>query len=68
MKIISQTSVENSDQSSVFSSGKIRISWSQTRGGFAIFVSGRMEGPLFDYESEASDYLQSLGISNYKRK
>ena len=45
-----------------FTAGKLRISWSQTRGGYALFVSGRMEGQLFDAEKEALEYLADLGI------
>ena len=43
---------------------KIRIDWSQTRAGTAIFVSGRMEGPLFDTEQAAKDYLlEDVGVT-----
>jgi len=45
-----------------FSAGKIRIKWSQGRGGIAIFVKGRMEGPTFDSEEDAKEYLKKLGI------
>ena len=44
---------------------KVRIGWSQTRGGYAIFVSGRMEGPLHDTEAEAREYLDDLGVKDF---
>ena len=46
-----------SEQRKVFESGKLRIDWSQMRGGYAIFVSGRMEGELFDNEDDAKEWL-----------
>lgn len=52
-----QTTLAN--EKAKFLSGKLRISWSQTRGGFAIFVKGRMEGQLFDSESDAISYLKN---------
>jgi|11BtaG_2_1085332.scaffolds.fasta_scaffold00087_7 hypothetical protein len=45
-----------------FSAGKIRIKWSQRRGGIAIFVKNKMEGPTFDSEDDAKEYLKKLGI------
>ena len=41
----------------IFLGGKLRVDWSQTRGGWAIFVSGRMEGQLFDSQTAAADWL-----------
>ena len=46
-----------SEEGRVFNSGKIRVGWTQTRGGYAIFVSGRMEGQLFSTQQDAIDYL-----------
>jgi len=37
---------------------RIRFGWSQTRGGIAIFASGRMEGPLHDSEEAAAEWLR----------
>ena len=45
------------DEKRLFTAGKLRIGWSQMRGGFAIFISGRMEGQLFDSEADAKEYL-----------
>ena len=45
-----------------FSHGKIRVAFSQSRGGFAVFVSGRMEGELFETEQQAIDWLKLLGV------
>jgi len=42
---------------------KIRFAWSQTRGGIAIFASGRMEGELFDSEEEAREWLLKCGVT-----
>jgi hypothetical protein len=42
---------------------KIRFAWSQTRGGIAIFASGRMEGELFDSEDEAREWLLRCGVT-----
>jgi hypothetical protein len=42
---------------------KIRFAWSQTRGGIAIFASGRMEGELFDSEDEAREWLLKCGVT-----
>ena len=47
---------------SAFSKGKIRIAWSQMRGGVAIWVSGRMEGELHDTEQEAIEWLEKVGV------
>jgi len=47
-----------SEERRVFNSGKIRVGWTQTRCGYAIFVSGRMEGQLFSTEQDAIDYLR----------
>jgi nicotinamide mononucleotide adenylyltransferase len=47
---------------STFSKGKIRIAWSQMRGGVAIWVSGRMEGELHDTEQEAIEWLEKVGV------
>ena len=47
---------------STFSKGKIRIAWSQMRGGVAIWVSGRMEGELHDTEEEAAEWLEKVGV------
>ena len=57
-----RTNAMNSDLKKKFKAGKISIKWSQTRGGHAIFVKGRMEGPLFDSENDAEEYLKKLGI------
>jgi len=46
----------------VFSKGKIRIAWSQTRGGVATWVSNRMEGELHDTEEEAAAWLKKVGV------
>lgn len=56
------TNAMNSDLKKKFKAGKISIKWSQGRGGHAIFVKGRMEGPLFDTEDDAKEYLKKLGI------
>ena len=45
-----------------FAKGKIRIVWSQTRGGLATFVSGRMEGELHDSEEDAIKWLREVGV------
>jgi|TARA_R110000744_G_scaffold198656_1_gene317951 hypothetical protein len=45
-----------------FAKGKIRIKWSQTRGGLATFVSGRMEGELHDSEEDAIQWLREVGV------
>ena len=47
-----------------FEKGKIRIAWSQTRGGVATFVSGRMEGELHDSEEEAREWLDRVGVKS----
>jgi hypothetical protein len=48
-----------------FAKGKIRVEWSQTRAGYAVFLSGRMEGPLFIDAHDAFDWLiNELGISS----
>lgn len=47
---------------STFAKGKIRIAWSQTRGGLATFVSGRMEGELHDSEEDAIKWLIEAGV------
>lgn len=46
----------------LFAKGKVRVAWSQTRGGIATFVSGRMEGELHDSESDAVDWLLRVGV------
>lgn len=51
------------EERKLFTSGKLRIGWSQSRGCVAIFVSGRMEGRGFDSEEEAKNYLLDLGIN-----
>jgi len=56
------TNAMNSDLKKKFKAGKISIRWAQSRGGHAIFVKGRMEGPLFDTEADAEEYLKKLGI------
>jgi hypothetical protein len=56
------TNAMNSDLKKKLKAGKISIRWSQSRGGHAIFVKGRMEGPLFDSEDDAEEYLKKLGI------
>ena len=56
------TNAMNSDLKKKFKAGKISIKWSQSRGGHAIFVKGKMEGPLFDSEDDAEEYLKKLGI------
>jgi len=46
-----------------FEVGKIRISWSQSRAGYAIFVSGRMIGDLFDTPEDAQQWLrEEVGV------
>lgn len=45
-----------------FEKGKIRIAWSQSRGGIATFVSGRMEGELHDSEEAAVEWLIRVGV------
>jgi len=45
-----------------FAKGKIRIAWSQTRGGIATWVSGRMEGELHDTEEQATEWLEKVGV------
>ena len=45
-----------------FAKGKIRIAWSQTRGGIATWVSGRMEGELHDTEAQAAEWLEKVGV------
>jgi hypothetical protein len=50
-------------EAAIFAKGKIRVDWSQTRGGIATFVSGRMEGPLHDSEEAALEYLAGLGVN-----
>ncbi len=45
-----------------FAKGKIRIDWSQTRGGIATFVSGRMEGELHYSEEAARVWLEEVGV------
>jgi len=56
------SAAEKNDLKKKFSKGKITIKWSQSRAGHAIFVKGRMEGPLFDTEEDAKNYLKKLGI------
>ena len=56
------SAAEKNDLKKKFSKGKITIKWSQSRAGHAIFVKGRMEGPLFDTEEDAKEYLRDLGI------
>ena len=56
------SAAEKNDLKKKFSKGKITIKWSQSRAGHAIFVKGRMEGPLFDTEEDAREYLRDLGI------
>ena len=46
-----------------FKTGKIRVDWSQTRGGIATFVSGRMEGELHDSVEDAVEWLIRVGVS-----
>jgi len=46
----------------LFRHGKIRAAFSQSRGGFAVFVSGRMVGELFDAEEQAIAWLKRLGV------
>ena len=45
-------------------SGKVSVRWSQMRGGFAIFVSGRMEFNLFNSESLAWDWINEILAGN----
>ncbi len=49
--------------SDTFAKGKISIRWSQTRGGIATFVSGRMEGELHDSVEDAEKWLEEIGLS-----
>lgn len=46
----------------LFRHGKIRVAFSQSRGGFALFVSGRMAGELFETERQAIQWLKLLGV------
>lgn len=47
-----------------FEKCKIRISWSQSRAGYAIFLSGRMIGELFDTPEDAQRWLrEEVGIT-----
>ena len=46
----------------LFAKGEIRIAWSQTRGGIATWVSGRMEGELHDTEEQAVEWLEKVGV------
>jgi len=48
---------------STFAKGKIRIGWSQLRGGLATFVSGRMEGELHDTMEDAIKWLKEVGVN-----
>ena len=52
--------------SPTFAKGKIRIAWSQTRGGLATFVSGRMEGELHDSEEDAIKWLREVGVEEVR--
>jgi len=62
------SAAEKNDLKKKFSKGKITIKWSQSRAGHAIFVKGRMEGPLFDTEEDAKEYLRDLGIDFASRQ
>ncbi len=42
---------------------KVRIGWSQLRGGLATFVSGRMEGELHDTMEDAIEWLKEVGVN-----
>ena len=69
MKIIRPNNEENTLQAvwgDRFTKGKIRIAWSQTRGGIATWVSGRMEGELHDSEEQAAEWLEKVGVENYR--
>ena len=57
-----QKSKRRRSEKELFSSGPLKIKWSQTRGGYAIFVKGRMEGETFDSIDDAKEYLRDLGI------
>lgn len=46
----------------LFTKGKIAIRWSQMRGGYATWVSGRMEGELHDTKAEAMEWLKAVGV------
>ena len=65
MRILNQENSEDlaSVWGSDFAKGKIRISWSQTRGCYAIFVSGRMTGLGFDSPEEAKEWLCEIGVN-----
>lgn len=65
MKIINHNDGENTLKAvwgDRFAKGKIRIAWSQTRGGIATWVSGRMEGELHDTEEQAAEWLEKVGV------
>lgn len=53
MKILNNIPNSYPWRDSLTSGKRVRVSWSQTRCGYAVFVGGRMEGPLFDTEQEA---------------
>jgi len=54
---IAATRKQKAEERALFLSGKLRIDWSQTRGGYAIYVRGRMEGQLFESHDEACEWL-----------
>lgn len=65
MKIINHNSEENTLKAvwgDLFAKGKIRIAWSQTRGGIATWVSGRMEGELHESEEDATKWIEKVGV------
>jgi hypothetical protein len=45
---------------SVLKSGKVAVRWSQMRGGYAIFVSGRMYFELYDGEDTAWEWINGI--------
>jgi len=61
-KLDKQNSKRRRNEKELFSSGPLKIKWSQARGGYAIFVKGRMEGETFDSIDDAKEYLKDLGI------
>jgi len=67
MRIISPKSNYRATMRSVwhqdFFGKKIRIAWSQSRAGIAIFASGQMIGPSFTTKTKAVQFLKECGIA-----